>query len=365
MQDIDRLLEKLAEGTTTPEETQFLFTWLRQHRDQWVFSLYADYLLKLEKEQILLESHRAKTILSQIHHKIESAEPSHRGSAEIPVKALPTRPSRYYYLTAAAAVLILGMVGWWYAQYDNPVRQQVATRGTSPSGIVEKINTEAGVIPVALPDGSSVWLYPQSRLRYATSFNGTQRKVSLWGKAFFEVSRDPARPFIVSAREMITEVLGTSFTVEAYENQASFLVTVKTGRVSVSTRRQFAESQSPGQNPGIAVVANQQAVFNRSTQAFAATAVEPEQRAELIPTHPTTYRFREAPVGEILATLSRDYHTPIQWDKEILAGCALTTTLTDKPFFEKLRIICEGVGPGTYYTLEGETIRIVSQGCNN
>lgn len=365
MSDIDRLLEKLAAGTTTDEEAQILFAWLQQHRDQWIFSMYAEYLVRLEKDHHTRGSGQAKSTLKQIHNRIEQEQTNRQVGSAREVKVLAHRPTRYYYLTAAAAVLVLGMVGWWYAQYDSPVHQQVATQGTLPTGIVEKINTESGVMPVALPDGSSVWLYPKSRLRYASSFNGPQRKVSLWGKAFFEVSRDPTRPFIVSAREMVTEVLGTSFTVEAYENQASFLVTVKTGKVSVSTQRQFAESQSPGQNPGIDVVANQQAVFNRSTQAFASSAVEPEQRAELIPAHPTTYRFREAPVGEILATLSRDYHTPIQWDKEILTGCALTTTLTDKPFFEKLRIICEGVGPGTYYTLEGESIQVISQGCNN
>lgn len=364
MQDIDRLLEKLAEGTTTPEETQFLFTWLRQHRDQWVFSLYADYLLKLEKEQILLESHRAKTILSQIHRKIESAEPPHRGSAETPVKALPPRFSRYYYLTAAAAVLVLGLVGWWYAGIGRQDRQRQGTSVAVAETILERTNTDSRVLPIALPDGSSVWLYPNSRIRYASDLSGPERKVSLWGKAFFEVTPDPRRPFLVLAREMVTRVVGTSFTVDAFEDKATFRVTVKTGKVSVSAQHP-SEVKAATKNASVDVVANQQAVFNRITQVFAATAVEPEQRVELIPAHPTTYRFREAPVGEILATLSRDYRVPIQWDKEILSGCALTTTLMDKPFFEKLRIICEAVGPGTYYTLEGESIQIFSRGCNN
>jgi transmembrane sensor len=364
MSDIDRLLEKLAAGTTTEEEARFLFTWLREHRDQWVFSMYAEYLIKLEKDQVRLESQSAEKILRQIHQRIEAEACNLQNTPTEIGKVVPHRFTLYYYLTAATVVLLLGMVGWWYAN-NGRQQQPLTTRVSIPEAMVEKINAESGIMPVALPDGSSVWLYPKSRIRYASALSGPQRKVSLWGKAFFEVNRNPDRPFIVSAREMVTEVLGTSFTVEAYDNQAQFLVTVKTGKVSVSAQRQTAEGQLPDKNASIAVVANQQAVFNRSVQKLTATTVQPKALAELIPSHPSTYKFRDTPVGEILSTLSHDYQVAIEWDEKVLAGCALTTTLRDKPFFEKLRIICEAIGPGTHYTTVGETIQITSLGCNN
>ncbi len=365
MQDIDRLLEKLAEGTTTPEETQFLFTWLREHRDQWVFSMYAEYLMKLEKDQVRLESKTAAKLLKQIHYRIEAEEahqPKFRAESG---KMRSIRFNPYYYLTAAAAVLILVIVGWWYVKNGWQDRQQLATRGPVAGAMIEKINTKSGIMPIALPDGSSVWLYPKSRIRYASGLSGSERKVSLWGRAFFEVNPNPRRPFLVSAREMVTKVLGTSFTVDAYENQASFRVTVKIGKVSVSTRRQSAAEKVSGTNSSIAIVANQQATFNRSVQTLTATTVLPKVLAASVPSYPATYKFRDVPVGKILATLSHDYQVAIKWDAKVLLGCSLTTTLTDKPFFEKLRIICEAIGPNTHYTTEGDTIQISSLGCNN
>lgn len=67
---------------------------------------------------------------------------------------------------------------------------------------------------VVLPDSSVVYLNGRSTLYYPKQFRGEQRVVRLSGEAFFEVSRDPERPFFVISKDFTTKVLGTAFNVD-------------------------------------------------------------------------------------------------------------------------------------------------------
>ncbi|WP_152541893.1 FecR family protein [Saccharicrinis fermentans] len=86
---------------------------------------------------------------------------------------------------------------------------------------------------VVLSDSSVVVLNAGSKLMYAREFSTTHRKVTLEGEAFFEVTRDSQRPFIIQSRDITTTVLGTSFSVHAYPDEYC-CVTVKTGHVKVT-----------------------------------------------------------------------------------------------------------------------------------
>lgn len=92
---------------------------------------------------------------------------------------------------------------------------------------------------VVLPDGTRVWLNAASSLRYPTAFNGKERQVMITGEAYFEVAKDKAKPFFVKINnEATVEVLGTSFNVYAYEDEASINTTLIEGSVVVSYNRQ-------------------------------------------------------------------------------------------------------------------------------
>ena len=84
---------------------------------------------------------------------------------------------------------------------------------------------------VLLADGTRVWLNAETRLRYPVTFAGTERRVELTGEAYFEVSKDATRPFIVRANGVDVRVLGTSFNVAAYG--AEVVTTLVEGRVAV------------------------------------------------------------------------------------------------------------------------------------
>lgn len=90
-----------------------------------------------------------------------------------------------------------------------------------------------GQYQITLPDGSKVWLNAGSSLRYPTYFTGNDRKVVLTGEGYFEVKRDSEKPFTVESNGQIVQVLGTSFNINAYDNEPYTATTLVQGSVRV------------------------------------------------------------------------------------------------------------------------------------
>ncbi|WP_332368634.1 FecR family protein [Spirosoma telluris] len=98
---------------------------------------------------------------------------------------------------------------------------------------VETVNEANQIMQVQLADGSRINLQKGGRLRYQTELTGVQREVYLTGEAFFDVKKNPKRPFVVYANGLVTKVLGTSFQIKALADAPTVTVSVRTGRVSV------------------------------------------------------------------------------------------------------------------------------------
>lgn len=93
--------------------------------------------------------------------------------------------------------------------------------------------TERNVL-CALPDGSKVWLNRNTKLSFPEEFKKT-REVNLEGEAYFEVVSNPKKSFKVRTENTITEVLGTSFNIDAKSKEDAIEVTVITGLVAFYT----------------------------------------------------------------------------------------------------------------------------------
>lgn len=280
-----------------------------------------------------------------------------------PREERPVYPLRSFRpVWAAASVILLILAGLWFFRQNDTTRKDLLAdkRAVLPHvAMVEKNNHTEHVIPVALPDGSTVLLQPDSRISFPEAFGDEKRDVYLSGQAFFEVTKDPQRPFYVFANEMVTRVLGTSFTVSAFDDRSSFTVIVKTGKVNVS-----ANNKGKGQKtaPAIDLTPNQQVTFHRKELSLVRSDVKIS--AVPVPATENFYAFNDAPVTEIFKKLSKEYDVNIQIEEKLLADCALTTTLMDEPLFVKLKIICEAIGPGTNFSVLNDTIIINSKGCN-
>jgi len=93
----------------------------------------------------------------------------------------------------------------------------------------------SGQFQLTLPDGSRVWLNNISSLRYPVAFLDKTRTVELTGEAYFEIAKDPAKPFIVKVRNESVKVLGTSFNIMAYLDEEIIQTTLLTGGIKVES----------------------------------------------------------------------------------------------------------------------------------
>ena len=102
----------------------------------------------------------------------------------------------------------------------------------------EKVEYNRLVIPrggeykIVLADGSQVWINSQSVLEFPVCFAKGERRVRLKGEAYFEISRNVEKPFIVEVRDKEIRVLGTSFNVNDYDGK--FVTTLVSGKVQVA-----------------------------------------------------------------------------------------------------------------------------------
>ena len=283
---------------------------------------------------------------------------------------LPTRRQLPRWTTWAAAASLLFILGYFILPPGTLQKQEISyetNREQATLALTEKVNDSAEPISISLTDGSRISLQPGSRISYAGAFeSGSKREVYLSGEAFFEVAKDPDKPFFVYANELVTKVLGTSFNVRAYQNAEDVTVDVRTGRVSVSVAEKIGAPRqvSPREREGILLLPNQQGVLARKDIRLIKTLVkEPILLSETIPNQPKySFVFEATSAPEVFKTLARAYGLDIVFDEEQFANCQFTADLTDVPPYEKLDIVCRSI-EANYRILDAQII-VDGKGCN-
>lgn len=265
---------------------------------------------------------------------------------------------------AAAASIFLALgIGWYFSRssISNPpdTYRALVEEAESAQPLEEVINTSADPLLVNLPDGSKITLEKNTRVSFAKNFTGTHREVYLTGAAFFDVTKNPDKPFLVYSNELVTKVLGTSFRVQAFEQEKNIVVSVKTGRVSVYAHK--ATQYPDPETTGMLLTPNQEVRFARAEERFNRTLVE--KPVVLLPKEELLqFSFEDASVSRIFEALEKAYGVDIVFDEEILAHCRLTTSLSAETLFDKLEVICEGIG-ATYKVVDAQVV-VSGKGCN-
>ncbi len=225
-------------------------------------------------------------------------------------------------------------------------------------------NDSQEVKTIVLPDESKITLSAKSKLSYGNSFNQQLREVHLEGKAFFDITPNPQKPFLVFTDDLVTKVLGTSFTISAYDNEENVKVIVKTGRVSVQQRNEYEQSQNKEnlKLTGLILTPNQAAIFEKNASKLNKTLVENpviiEKRIKKF-----DFNFEEAPMTKVFQTLKSAYGIEIIFDNDVFSHCSLSVSLDDEDLFEKLNIICKTIG--AKYQIIDSQIVISGKGCIN
>ena len=127
-----------------------------------------------------------------------------------------------WWAVAASIVILLGV--WSIYNFSD-------SNAGGPRLVMESAGDS--IKQISLPDGSQVWLNAFSEIAYVEGFAGENRQVTLKGEAYFEVARDEDKPFVITAGQSKTTVLGTAFNLRAAEDERVYL-TVTEGKVSFS-----------------------------------------------------------------------------------------------------------------------------------
>lgn len=228
---------------------------------------------------------------------------------------------------------------------------------------IEKINNTTKSQVILLPDSSVVELSPGSRLAFSPDFDKAERNVYLSGEATFDVKKNIKKPFLVYANELITKVLGTRFTVRAFDVEKKVLVDVLSGRVSVfkeKVDRSGKTSTGPDAS-GLLLLPNQQAVFSLISEELNKGLVEKPVVLTIPKETPPQFEYESEPIVNVLRDLEKSYGIAIRFNEDILQGCELSASLKKETFDEKLEVICKTIN-ADYQKLDGQII-INAGGC--
>jgi len=133
--------------------------------------------------------------------------------------------------------------------------------------LITMTTPKGGRYRITLSDSTAVWLNSASTLRYPSRFGKGKRMVELEGEAYFDVSSDRLRPFVVTCNGQEVEVLGTVFNINSYADEEGIKTTLLEGKVRLRTDGDGSKSLIL--NPG------QQAVLQDAD--FVVTAVDTEE----------------------------------------------------------------------------------------
>ena len=338
------LLKKYLRGETTPAESAMV--------DEWYLSLQEnpDDISLLDPLEADLTGNR---ILDVIKSKIEIPEKA---------KLRSTTSNSFFIRTPfklAAAITAIAVIGLGAILFNEKGLPSLDVKTVTYNAQEKKeFNNSKFTNRVVLEDGTVIKLKPNSSIEYPEKFSDTDRRVTLKGEAFFDVTKDKNRPFIITTSELTVRVLGTSFNVMAYEGAKEISVAVKTGKESVVKSKDDVTSQ-PALSEVI-LTPNQEVIYNTTQENFSKKLVAQPQ---LILEKPTLFatQYDGAPVNKILAALEQNYGIDIQYDEQALSNCILTTSLAEEGLYERIEIICKAIG--AQFELDDTRIVIKSNGC--
>lgn len=224
---------------------------------------------------------------------------------------------------------------------------QLVYQATANASQTSSINTltvpAGGQYQVILPDGSNVYLNATSCLIYPTRFAGNERSVTLSGEAYFEVSKDPRKPFIIKSinvagstvPQQLIRVIGTHFNVNCYPEEP-IRTTLAEGKIEIS---QPANPQKTTLKPG------DQSIV--SSNGIKVHQVNPE---DVIGWKNGLFVFNQTPLREVMKQIGRWYDVEIDFSSlpnepfegEILRSNTLSQVLKVIERTDNLKFQVEG-----------------------
>lgn len=258
-----------------------------------------------------------------------------------PAEAIPAsvfKIKKYLPYAAIWALVVSGFFAYRFVSVKNGAAiQKVAMR--------EMVNPYGQRSKIILPDSSEVFLGAGSKLTIPEKFTGNLREISLQGEAFFQVTKNPKRPFIIHTGTVQTRVLGTSFKIEAFKNKP-LTVSVVTGKVRV-------DDYAGNIHTSLAVLTPGQKVTYDNGQAIAGKAIIDDTKAW----KDGRQVFSGQALAEITDVLERWYNVKVEYKTAKKAEEKISVILNaDKPLDNIMKVLS---ATGHFkYAINGKLITI-------
>jgi transmembrane sensor len=259
-------------------------------------------------------------------------------------EAETTLPKRIKFFTRYAAIWIVAILGMgtyaavrWNAEANpGPMITEVIEEKTNPYGQRSSF---------LLSDSTRVYLGAGSKLSFTRHFSGKQRTVRLTGEAYFEVTKNAAKPFVIYSGAVRTMVLGTSFKINAFRGKP-LTVAVTTGKVRVDQMLPNQQLKALGLlTPGHMLTYHK----GKATESMMSVADTEKWKTGLLV-------FKATPLHELTAEIGRWYNVSIIIKRKPLSDIPLSVSLDANVPINKLLDGLSSVGNFRYKLKDGKVI---------
>lgn len=243
----------------------------------------------------------------------------------------------WYWILSAALVTIAVTSVWMYDANERSIEHLSFTEVRTLPG--EQLLYE-------FPDGSTALLNDKSVLRFSEDFGSIERRVTLEGKAFFDIRTSESTPFIVLANEVEIRVLGTSFGVRAYHDDHEISVMVESGTVSVDGKN--GQTRQLGR-----LHRGDQISLDRDTRTYRLNRVNPDDANAW---KDGRMVFYDEPFGDIVRAVERRFNVTIEVADENIYRQRVTFKQNGDILEDVLKILSLVVG--VEYEINGSRINM-------
>lgn len=214
-EEIYLLITRYLSQQTSPSENLQLTEWISLSKENEELFGQIAFIWNVRKSETDSETLRA---LRNTQAKLGIGQ-----SPQVVKPAASRKRKAFVYAIAGMCIMLISLFLLFVKSKPSPV---IYTTSRSKPG--QKIK-------VTLSDSSVVSLAPESEIKYPVKFDEHQRDVYLQGEAFFEVSKNPHKPFVVHSGSWATKVFGTKFNVLAFDKAPKMIVSLVEGKVQVSS----------------------------------------------------------------------------------------------------------------------------------
>ena len=310
------LKNKLNQQGCTEEELKELYFLIDQNGTKEELDILELKIWKSESENKKLNEFESSVLFNKIKKKASITEQNSKSKINKHFSIGYQQISRI-----AASILLLITFTWvtinYLSERDKAKKVKYVTKSTNKGQRVS----------ITLNDGSVITLNAESSITYPEVFADTLREIILTGEAFFEVAKNPDKPFVVESNGLLTTVLGTSFNIRAFSDKHTE-VTVATGKVKVAPKL-----SSKNTIEETVLIPNQQASFNTEDLSIVVSEVD---LTPFLAWKSNALYFDMVPFSEVVKTLERWYNVEIVMENNKANHClvrakykneALTTVL--------------------------------------